>query len=606
MRFLTFRGVGVIGHHQGLLTSYLVGVLTMREGSRMSDMSWEHAAEARAALRAIVNDPEHGVAALSSAQTMSNLLKDLLPDAPREKSILVAAAEAGIATTLREHVAQGMDAGTAISLTASSLSATTPFTPDACTWVTGEIASVLGISPPSPGGGLGGAAAGFGSGGQQGMPTQIAPIPGAGFQAGTPAAPGVPAAPGTPQAPGQAGGFGQGGFNQGGGFGQAASDPQATRPGAWPPAGGFAQAATPGAGAPQAGGAAPVPGAGQPTVGAWQAGGAGAAFGQPGGAGAGFGQAGGGAGFGQPGGAAFGQAGTGQQAPGGWQGGGGPGQPGGGQPGAAQQGWQAPGAGFGQAGPGGPTWPQGAGGYGPGGGFGPIPSTRPKGRRGLWIGLGIAAVLVVIVVIAASLSGGGKHNTAGGGGHSPSVHTTPPTTPPVSPTPPTTGVDSLQTIMNPVGEKPVGTQCSTPDPLTYSNGSPVLNSATIVSSIDCHHTARAQVFIIGYQFDSRADLRTGLAHINKFVGFKRSTASPKGCPPPAGFTQGRGIWFANSNPKYSEHRSDQVLECDIGGKGDPQMIWAMPTQNTFFVAQDDNKSDTSQDLYNWWTTLNYG
>src|SRR6266567_3806441 len=60
----------------------------------MADMSWEHAAEARAALTAIVTDPEHGVAALSSAQTMSNLLKDLLPDAPREKSMLVAAAEA--------------------------------------------------------------------------------------------------------------------------------------------------------------------------------------------------------------------------------------------------------------------------------------------------------------------------------------------------------------------------------------------------------------------------------------------------------------------------------------------------------------------------------
>jgi len=111
----------------------------------LTDMSWEHAAEARAALNAIINDPEHGVAALSSAQTMSNLLKDLLPDAPREKSILVAAAEAGLANTLRQHVDQGMDPNTAIRLTASSFSSTTPFTPEACMWVTNEIATALGL-----------------------------------------------------------------------------------------------------------------------------------------------------------------------------------------------------------------------------------------------------------------------------------------------------------------------------------------------------------------------------------------------------------------------------------------------------------------------------
>src|SRR6266704_5585873 len=112
--------------------SRAVSIGGWRRGNRMADMSWEHAAEARAALNAIVGDPEHGVAALSSAQTMSNLLKDLLPDAPREKSILVAAAEAGLASSLREHVAQGMYPNTAIRLTASSFSASTPFTPEAC------------------------------------------------------------------------------------------------------------------------------------------------------------------------------------------------------------------------------------------------------------------------------------------------------------------------------------------------------------------------------------------------------------------------------------------------------------------------------------------
>jgi Domain of unknown function (DUF4190) len=112
----------------------------------MADMPWEHADEARAALNAIVTDPEHGVAALSSPRTMSNLLKDLLPDAPREKNLLIAAAEAGVPDALRDHVSQGMDSNTAVRLTASSFSATTPLTPDACSGVTGEIAVALGIS----------------------------------------------------------------------------------------------------------------------------------------------------------------------------------------------------------------------------------------------------------------------------------------------------------------------------------------------------------------------------------------------------------------------------------------------------------------------------
>src|SRR5262245_11256236 len=117
----------------------------LREGSRMAEMAWEHAAEGWAAVGAIVSDTEQGGAALPRPLTIPNLPNDRLPDAPREKSLLVAAAEAGLADTLREHVAHGMDSGTAIRLTASSFSVRTPLTPEACRWVTGEIAMALGI-----------------------------------------------------------------------------------------------------------------------------------------------------------------------------------------------------------------------------------------------------------------------------------------------------------------------------------------------------------------------------------------------------------------------------------------------------------------------------
>jgi hypothetical protein len=85
----------------------------------VTDTAWEHQREVREALQTIVSDPQLGMPALSGARAMSNLLKDLLPDAPRETSVLVAAAEAGLAQILLDHVNQGMDTATAASLAAS-------------------------------------------------------------------------------------------------------------------------------------------------------------------------------------------------------------------------------------------------------------------------------------------------------------------------------------------------------------------------------------------------------------------------------------------------------------------------------------------------------
>jgi hypothetical protein len=361
-------------------------------------MSWEHAAEARQALNAIVSDPQHGLAALSSAQTMSNLLKDLLPDAPREKSILVAAAEAGLADTLRQHIGAGMDPNTAIRLTASSLSTTTPFTPEACTWVTGEIATAIGIShSTSAGAGFGGTPSRFDQAGQA-APTQIAPIPGSRY------APGQQPTQGIAQAAGQ------------GRYGAAP-----TTPGAWQP--GQPAAGQPRAGQPQGGQAGggfgqPQPagfGQGQPAAGGWQ--------GQP--QAAAFGQAQPGAGFGQPGGGGWQPGGAGGYAPGGFQ----PGAP---------------------TGPMGPIIPGGPGGPG-----------RPRGRgRAIAIAVGIVAVGIVAIVIAASLASGGGPK-ANPSPNPVSTHASPKqTTPVTSPTPVhPPGADPLLAIMNPAGETPVGTDC---------------------------------------------------------------------------------------------------------------------------------------------------
>ena len=117
----------------------------------MASPRWDKGDDAQQALRAIVSNPAYGVPALSSAPIRANLLKDLLPDAPREVSILVAAAEAGVAGSLQDRVSQGMDVGTASAVVAGSFAASTPFRPEACTWAVTEIARALGLSSPAPG-----------------------------------------------------------------------------------------------------------------------------------------------------------------------------------------------------------------------------------------------------------------------------------------------------------------------------------------------------------------------------------------------------------------------------------------------------------------------
>jgi hypothetical protein len=76
---------------------------------------------------------------------MADLLKHLLPDAPRERSTLLAAIEAGLADTICGHVAGGMDARTAVVTSAASLAAQASMPIDACCWAVAELALALGL-----------------------------------------------------------------------------------------------------------------------------------------------------------------------------------------------------------------------------------------------------------------------------------------------------------------------------------------------------------------------------------------------------------------------------------------------------------------------------
>src|SRR5260221_429845 len=113
----------------------------------MTQTMWDVGGDVRRALRSIVADQQLGTAVLTDPHVMANLLKDLLPDLPRESALLVAAAQCDLASVLAGHLAQGLDLGTSSRLTAGWFAERMPFTDDACGWVVGELAIALGADP---------------------------------------------------------------------------------------------------------------------------------------------------------------------------------------------------------------------------------------------------------------------------------------------------------------------------------------------------------------------------------------------------------------------------------------------------------------------------
>jgi len=87
----------------------------------------------------------YGQRVLSDPHTLGNLVADLLPDLPRERSLLVAGAEAGVAAEMKQHVEdQRIDPDTAVQLVARSLSERRAIDTTAGIWVVSEYAMALG------------------------------------------------------------------------------------------------------------------------------------------------------------------------------------------------------------------------------------------------------------------------------------------------------------------------------------------------------------------------------------------------------------------------------------------------------------------------------
>src|ERR1700683_2599028 len=125
----------------------------------MTEQQLDPQGEAHEALGSVAND--YGQRVLSDPLLLGGIVRDLLPDLPRERSLLVTGAEADIAGALTQHVQeQHLDPNTAVQLVARSLADPRPRAPAASMWVTSEYAQALGYPvqssqappPPGPGG----------------------------------------------------------------------------------------------------------------------------------------------------------------------------------------------------------------------------------------------------------------------------------------------------------------------------------------------------------------------------------------------------------------------------------------------------------------------
>jgi hypothetical protein len=108
----------------------------------MAGRDWEASGDAADALRTVLDD--YGAACLSNAQQMASVLRDLLPDKPREASVLVAAVEADVAAVLRDRAQIGMSATAAAQQAVTVLEDRTGLAPAACQWAVAVFSNALG------------------------------------------------------------------------------------------------------------------------------------------------------------------------------------------------------------------------------------------------------------------------------------------------------------------------------------------------------------------------------------------------------------------------------------------------------------------------------
>jgi hypothetical protein len=531
--------------------------MNMMEANGMTGDPFDAQGEAHEALSTAVSS--YGARVLNDPRILGNLVTDLLPDSPRERSLLVTAAEAGVASELAQHVdQQHLDVDTAVELVARGLTDRRSIDIAASTWVTAEYARALGYQVRSPSTPVGQ----FGSQPEPSptatvrrpQPSPVAPpfppasppFPPPGAPAGPPPSPGTaplfPQPPQPVQSPGTSPLYGQPPV-----YGQppeAVSDrtpfnPQVQQSPVAPPLpfqqGGYQPGSQPSAPSGYQPPSFPSPGS-QPSAGY------------------------------QPTTSPYQPAGS-----------------------PTQPAWSGS--------PSQPAWG----------------SAQQSGssRRGLlWGGIGGGAVVIIAVVaIILALGSHGTTSSHNNGGptvvpptvtHSASASPTPSLTPSLTPqaTLPA-GITSLTGLL-PTDINDFETECKnqTVKDLPFK-------AAGLVQALKCSDPGLRGGTVFAFQFDNAHDYTTSWQNFNTWWGFTPSSAGTS-CPPSGSSLTAQGVSPWNSGV-YPSHAGQEV-ECQyvtVSGTStaqsnlEPDYVWSYPTQYAFIDGQGAAGSSFSA-LQTWW------
>ncbi len=224
----------------------------------------------------------------------------------------------------------------------------------------------------------------------------------------------------------------------------------------------------------------------------------------------------------------------------------------------------------------------------------PAASPRSSRKRRFMAGLAGAGATVFILAIAAQTLLGPTSHVAEGASPIPSqVNSTGAS---ANPGPsPTAGVAPLVLLL-PADITDPAAQCSRYEP-PYSWSMPGLIQALV-----CNDPGLPNGEVYAFQMNSSASFQLSWDSFNSWWHFDLSQAGSS-CPPAGGQLQGARSFESTDFPQ----QVGQVLECQAvsarsgGGGSAPAYAWALPSQDTFLVAQGaDGSSFTA--LNSWWTS----
>jgi TIR domain len=220
------------------------------------------------------------------------------------------------------------------------------------------------------------------------------------------------------------------------------------------------------------------------------------------------------------------------------------------------------------------------------------PSGTRRKRRFMVTMAGAGATVFILAIAALTLLTPKSHPQAVALPVPRQTHSAAPSATPIGS--PATGVAPLTRLL-PADITDPAAQCSPYEP-PYSWQMPGL-----IQALACNDPGLPNGEVYAFQMESSASFQLSWDNFNSWWGFDLSQAGGN-CPPAGSNRQGAHSFASENFPL----RAGQVVECQAvsarsgGGSSAPAYAWALPSEDTFFVAQGaDGSSFTA--LNSWWT-----